>query len=87
MSSLVFLGLSTVGFLIIYGIMILVLPIITGQFFSSVDTSLFVVDPTWLELYNQNEDTVKYLVPVIPTFGIFIVILKVVMTAAARGQD
>ena len=41
----------------------------------------------WSGIYEQNETTVKYLVPLMPTMGIVIIVIKVLMTAAARGRD
>ena len=45
------------------------------------------MDADWLALYEQNEDTVQYLVPIIPSLGIIIIVIKVLMTASARGRD
>ncbi len=98
MSSLVYLGLSLILFVITYGIAFTIMPMIFGAFFNVADTS-GILDPTacdtsltsaaciWSGIYEQNETTVKYLVPLMPTMGIVIIVVKVLMTAAARGRD
>lgn len=88
MSSLVYLGLSLILFVITYGIAFTMMPMIFGAFFSLADTSnLIPEDSPWASLYEQNEDTVQYLVPLMPTMGIVIIVIKVLMTASARGRD
>ena len=98
MSSLVYLGLSLILFVITYGIAFTMMPMIFGAFFSVADTSglldpqVCIDAPTsvsceWNNIYEQNEDTVQYLVPLMPTMGIVIIVIKVLMTAAARGRD
>jgi hypothetical protein len=87
MSSLVYLGLSLILFCITFGIAFLLLPMIFGQFFQLIDNNIINLDPEWLSLYNQNKETVQYLIPIIPALGIFIIVLKVLMTASARGRD
>lgn len=89
MSSLVYLGLSTILFIITYGISFLLAPMIFGQFFGMMDNTgiTATMDADWLALYEQNEDTVQYLVPIIPSLGIIIIVIKVLMTASARGRD
>jgi len=74
------------------------MPMIFGAFFSVADTSgildpqVCIANPTgvaceWNLIYEKNEDTVQYLVPLMPTMGIVIIVIKVLMTAAARGRD
>ena len=98
MSSLVYLGLSLILFVITYGIAFTMMPMIFGAFFNVADTSGLLDstacddDPnstacTWFNLYEQNEDTVQYLVPLMPTMGIVIIVIKVLMTASERGRD
>ena len=98
MSSLVYLGLSLVLFVITYGVAFTIMPMIFGAFFNVADIS-GLLDPTacdtsptsaacqWGTIYEANEDTVQYLVPLMPTLGIVIIVIKVLMTASARGRD
>ena len=37
--------------------------------------------------YDTNEETAMFIVPLIPTLGIFIFIIKVLMVAATRGRE
>ena len=98
MSSLVYLGLSLILFVITYGIAFTMMPMIFGAFFNVADISGLVntaaceTSPTsaacqWGMIYEQNEDTVQYLVLLMPTMGIVIIVIKVLMTASARGRD
>ena len=98
MSSLVYLGLSLVLFVITYGVAFTIMPMIFGAFFNVADIS-GLLDPNacdtsptsaacqWGTIYENNEDTVQYLVPLMPTLGIVIIVIKVLMTASARGRD
>lgn len=83
MSSFVFLGLSVVTFIITYGIMFLLAPMVIGAFFSiDVDMS-----PEWEQTRTETETVIQWLIPLIPTIGIMILILKVLMVASVRGRD
>ncbi len=86
MSSLVFLAFSVILFIIVYGIMFLLVPQILGQFFSVLD-AMPIANAGWQQIYNQNEATAKFVVPLIPTIGLFILIIKVLMTASVKGAD
>ena len=87
MSSLVYLGLSLILFVITYGIAFTLMPMIFGSFFTMMDDNNFTINAGWQAIYEQNEDTVQYLVPLMPTMGIIIIVIKVLMTASARGRD
>lgn len=87
MSSLVFLAFSVILFIIVYGIMFLIVPTILGKFFTVLDPLSTTLSTDWLNIYNQNEATAKFLVPLIPTIGLFILIIKVLMTASVKGAD
>lgn len=87
MSSLVYLGLSLILFVIVYGIAFTVMPMIFGAFFTLMDDQAITVNASWLAIYEQNEDTVQFLVPLMPSMGIIIIVIKVLMTASARGRD
>lgn len=86
MSSLIFLGFSVIMFIVSYGIMFVVTPMILGAFFSTA-ANMPIEDPNWQATYNETEEIVRYLVPLIPTIGIFILVIKVLMVASVRGRD
>jgi ABC-type spermidine/putrescine transport system permease subunit II len=89
MSSLVYLGLSVILFVMVYGLAFLIMPMILGAFFGLMDNSNITgsMSADWLAIYEQNEDTAQLLVPLIPSMGIVIIVIKVLMTASARGRD
>ena len=87
MSSLVYLGLSLILFVITYGVAFTLMPMIFGSFFTLMDSNNFTINAGWQEIYETNEDTVQYLVPLMPTMGIIIIVIKVLMVASARGRD
>lgn len=84
MSSLVFLGFSVIIFVISYGIMFLLVPMILGPFFSATPA---ITDPTWQTTNTNTQNVIKWLVPLVPTIGIFIFVIKVLMVASVRGRD
>jgi hypothetical protein len=59
---------------------------ILGQFFSTMD-SMTIESAEWQAIYDTNEETAMFIVPLIPTLGIFIFIIKVLMVASVRGRD
>ena len=84
MSSLIFLGFSIIMFIVSYGVMWMIVPMVLGMFFS---LDVPVMDPEWAATQQETEDVVRWLVPLVPTLGIFVFIIKVMMAAAARGRD
>ena len=66
--------------------MFLLTPMILGSFFTYMDANP-IADPEWQAIYDTNEDTAKFIVPLIPTVGIFIFLIKVLMVASVRGRD
>lgn len=86
MSSLVFLGFSVIMFLISYGIMFTITPMILGQFYSVLG-NMTIADAGWQQTYDDTEAITQYIVPLVPTVGLFIFIIKVLMVAAVRGRE
>lgn len=87
MSSLIFLGFSVIMFIIAYGIMFTIAPMILGAVWTAMDGQTDSMAPEWLVMYNDTKSSIQYLVPLIPTIGIFILVIKVLMVASARGRD
>jgi len=85
MSSLIFLGFSVIIFLISYGVMFMIVPIVLGPFFSALDTS--TLTPEWAQTYDETSATIQFIIPLIPTLGLFILVIKVLMVASVRGRD
>lgn len=86
MSNLVFLGFSVILFIVSYGIMFLIAPIIFGSLYNILD-DIAINDPGWSAIYEQNKDLTKFLVPLIPTVGIVIFLIKVLLVASVKGRD
>ena len=78
MSSLIFLGFSVILFIISYGVMFTIAPMILGSVFTVMEANLTNGNMTqeWIDMYNQTKETTQYLVPLIPTIGIFILSAK-----------
>lgn len=86
MSSLLFLGFSIIAFILSYGVMFLVVPMTLGAFFTVAD-NIDILDASWAATYDETETTIQYLVPLIPTIGIFVLVIKILMVASVRGQN
>ena len=86
MSSLVFLGISTIIFILSYGILWLLVPITLGVFFSIVN-DLPIKDENWKAVYDENEELVRFLIPLSASIGVFILVLRVLLVSAASGRD
>ncbi len=86
MSSLIFLGFSVIIFLISYGVMFMIVPIVLGPFFSAMnDTSNLT--PEWAAVFDETSTTIQFIIPLVPTLGLFILVIKVLMVASVRGRD
>ena len=69
--------------------MFTIAPMILGSVFTVMENNLTNGSMTqeWIDVYNNTKETTQYLVPLIPTIGIFILVIKVLMVASARGRD
>ncbi len=86
MSSLIFLGFSVIMFIVAYGVMFTVAPMVLGAVWTVMD-GMDIMNESWQQTYDDTKATTQYLVPLIPTVGIFILVIKVFMVASARGRD
>ena len=66
--------------------MFTLLPMVLGAFFTVADNAP-IANASWAATYEETEDIVQWLVPLIPTLGIFILVIKVFMVASVRGRD
>lgn len=83
-SSLVFLGFSIIIFMVTYGIMWYLVPIVLGSFFQATPA---ITDPTWAGINSRTQNVLSWLIPLAPTIGIFVFIIKALMSASVRGRD
>ena len=86
MSSLIFLGFSVIMFIVAYGVMFTLAPMVLGAVWTVMD-GMEIMNESWQQVYDDTKATTQYLVPLIPTIGIFILVIKVFMVASARGRD
>ena len=73
-------------FIVAYGVMFTIAPMVLGAVWSVMD-GMEILNESWQQTYDDTKATTQYLVPLIPTVGIFILVIKVFMVASARGRD
>jgi len=86
MSSLFFLGISLITFIITYGIGFLILSSVLGISFSTF-SSIPITDPKWAAQYSRTQVELQFLIPLAASLGIVLLVLKLLMTAGVRGRD
>lgn len=87
-SSMVFLGFSIIMFLISYGLMFTITPMILGQIWTVMDeNNMPIPDPTWQATYNSTQAQLQYIIPLVPAMGLVVFVIKVMMVASVRGRD
>ena len=86
MSSLVYLGFSVIAFLVSFGVVFMLAPVILGAFFDVMHENR-PVDADWAATMDEVETQARWLIPVMMMLGLFILIIKVLMTASVRGRD
>ena len=86
MSSLVYLGFSVIAFLISFGVVFMLAPIVLGAFFDVMHENR-PADPDWAATADDVEEQARWLIPVMMMLGLFILIIKVLMVASGRGRD
>jgi len=84
MSSLIYLGFSIITFIVTFGIMFYLLPMILGVFFS---LDIPIADPEWLETNQTMQTQLQWLIPLTMAMALFVFVLRVMMSAASRGRD
>lgn len=88
MSSLVFLGFSIIMFLISYGLMFTLVPMVLGMVWTTMDeNNMPIPNAEWQATYNNTEDQLQYIIPLVPAIGLTLVVIKVLMVATVRGRD
>lgn len=88
MSSLVLLGFSIIMFLISYGLMFTLVPMVLGQIWTAMDeTNMPIPNQDWQDTYNDTQGTLQYIIPLVPSIGIVLIVIKVLMVSTIRGRD
>ena len=88
-SSLLFLGIGIVLFIVVFGVMIIMAAAILGAVFATLDSVMahYTLDPFWAQTYGEVRETSGMLILMIMSLGVVILILKIIMVASARGRD
>ncbi len=89
-SSLLFLGIGTVLFILVFGIMVVLSAAILNAVFTTLDQVVgdFAKPGTyWANTYDEVREMSGILILMIMSLGIVILILKIIMVASARGRD
>lgn len=89
MASLVFLGLSLLAFVISFGLVWILVPMVLGSFFTAISQTNLIsgLSTSWQLTYNTTQTNVQWLIPLSVQLGIFILVLKVLMVASNKGGD
>ena len=88
-SSLIFLGIGIVLFLVVFGVMVIMSAAILGTIFTVLDGIIAQnpLSPEWQRIYDEVSETSGLLILMIMSIGIVLIVVKVIMVAAARGRD
>lgn len=88
MASMVFLGFSIIMFLISYGLMFTLVPMILGQIWTAMDeNNMPIPDPTWQATYNSTQAQLQYIIPLVPAMGLVVFVIKVLMATSVLGRN
>jgi hypothetical protein len=82
--NLIHLGFAVIGFIISYGIIFTFTPMLLGSVFTALDSLPDNPNADWSNLYETNKTAVQFLLPLIPTIGILILVIRVLMRAGQR---
>jgi hypothetical protein len=75
-------------FLISYGLMFTLVPMTLGQVWTVMnENNMPIPDQNWQDTYNNTQSTLQYIIPLVPSIGIVLVVIKVLMVASVRGRD
>ena len=84
MSSMVYLGFSIILFAVTFGILFTLVPMILGAFMSVMPP---VMNASWQATNVRTQAVIQWLIPLVPSLGIFVFVIKVFMAASTRGGE
>lgn len=88
MASMVFLGFSIIMFLISYGLMFTLVPMILGQVWTIMDeTNMPIPNAEWQATYNTTQEQLQYIIPIVPAMGLLVFVIKVLMATSVLGRN
>jgi hypothetical protein len=71
-------------FVIVFGMMYTLLPMILGAFFSVVPP---VMNSDWQAINVIEQNTIKFLIQLMPSMGIAVIVFKTLLVSTTRGGD
>ena len=83
-SSMVYLGFSIIIFAVTFGILFYLVPMILGAFMSVMPP---VMNASWQATNVRTQAVIQMLIPLVPSLGIFVFVIKVFMAASTRGGE
>ena len=88
-SSLIFLGIGVVLFIIVFGLIVNIAAAVLAAVFDALNALMKVLDvrEDWKMTYESINSTSQYLILMIMSLGIVLIVVKVIMVAAARGRE
>ena len=85
---MVFLGFSIIMFLISYGLMFTLVPMILGQVWTIMDeTNMPIPNAAWQATYNTTQEQLQYIIPIVPAMGLLVFVIKVLMATSVLGRN
>lgn len=88
-SSILFVGIGIVTYVIVLGIMMQFAPVIVGAVFTTIEDTMvnMNINAEWVALYNDVDSTSQYLIPMMFSLLLVLLVIKVLMVAGVRGGD
>ena len=83
-SSMVYLGFSIILFAVSFGILFYLMPMILGAFFSALPPAMTT---QWQAVNVRTQTIIQWLIPLTASLGIFVFVVKVLMSATTRGGE
>jgi hypothetical protein len=81
------LGFSIILFVVTFGILFYLMPMIIGAFITALPASSPMLNATWQATNLRVQTIIQWLIPLTASLGIFIFVVKVMMVATTRGGD
>jgi hypothetical protein len=68
--------------------MFTLVPMVLGQIWTAMDeTNMPIPNQDWQDTYNDTQGTLQYIIPLVPSIGIVLIVIKVLMVSTIRGRD
>lgn len=81
---MVYLGFSIILFVVTFGILFYLMPMILGAFFSALPPAM---SATWQATNVRTQTVIQWLIPLTASLAVFVFVVKVMMAATTRGGE